>query len=70
MWILPYTVYGHGFHIGQQRITLNISNRAQIKLVKIDLAVFIFFFFNWVLRPFQEYITYIEPIVHQRWAKT
>ena len=27
-------------------------------------------FFIWVLRPFQEYFTYIEPIVHQRWAKT
>ena len=25
-----------------------------------------FFFFTWVLRPFQEYFTYIEPIVHQR----
>ena len=24
----------------------------------------------WVLRPFQEYFTYIEPIVHRRWAKT
>ena len=23
-----------------------------------------------VLLPFQEYFTYIEPIVHQRWAKT
>ena len=22
------------------------------------------------LRPFQEYFTYIEPIVNQRWAKT
>ena len=22
------------------------------------------------LRPFQKYFTYIEPIVHQRWAKT
>ena len=28
------------------------------------------FFFIWVLRPFQEYFTYIEPIVHRRWAKT
>ena len=28
------------------------------------------FFLTWVLRPFQEYFTYIEPIVHQRWAKT
>ena len=24
----------------------------------------------WVLRPFQEYFTYIGPIVNQRWAKT
>ena len=24
----------------------------------------------WVLRPFQEHFTYIEPIVYQRWAKT
>ena len=31
---------------------------------------FLFFIFIWVLRPFQEYFTYIEPIVHQRWAKT
>ena len=29
-----------------------------------------FFVFIWVLQPFQEYLTYIEPIVHQRWAKT
>ena len=24
----------------------------------------------WVLRPFQEYFTYNEPIVNQSWAKT
>ena len=37
----------------------------------------VFFFFWWWgggggggLRPFQEYFTYIKPIVHQRWAKT
>ena len=29
-----------------------------------------FFFFIWVLRPFQEYFTYIQLIIHQRWAKT
>ena len=28
------------------------------------------FFFIWILWPFQEYFTYIEPIIHQRWAKT
>ena len=27
-------------------------------------------FFIWILRYFQEYFTYTEPIVHQRWAKT
>ena len=31
---------------------------------------FFFFFLIWVLRPFQEYFTYIELIVHRRWAKT
>ena len=31
---------------------------------------FFFFFLIWVLRPFQEYFTYIKPIVHRRWAKT
>ena len=25
---------------------------------------------KWVLRPFQEYFTYIEPTVNQRWAKS
>ena len=30
--------------------------------------IFLFFFLFWVLRPFQEYFTYIEPIIHQRWA--
>ena len=31
---------------------------------------FFFFFLIWVLWPFEEYFTYIEPIVHQRWTKT
>ena len=34
------------------------------------LKAFFFFFFIWVLWPFQEYFTYIEPIIHQRWVKT
>ena len=39
--------------------------------ISIYLSIFFFFFFLiWVLRPFQEYFTYIEPIVHRRWAKT
>ena len=35
-----------------------------------DILFIYFFFLIWVLRPFQEYFTYIEPIVHRRWAKT
>ena len=31
---------------------------------------FFFFFLIWVLRPFQEYFTYIEPNVHRSWVKT
>ena len=34
------------------------------------VCMYVCFFLIWVLRPFQEYFTYIEPIVHQRWAKT
>ena len=41
-------------------------------MVVVGLIVeeFFCFFLIWVLRPFQEYFTYIEPIVHRRWAKT
>ena len=31
---------------------------------------FFLFIFIWVLQPFHEFFTYIEPIIHQRWAKT
>ena len=31
---------------------------------------YFFIFFIWVLRPFQEYFTYIKLSVHQRWVKT
>ena len=34
------------------------------------MLCFFFLFFIWVLWPFHEYFTYIESIVHQRWAKT
>ena len=37
---------------------------------KILYFALVIFFLIWVLRPFQEYFTYIEPIVHRRWAKT
>ena len=41
------------------------------RLLKFFFFFFFFFvFFIWVLQPFQEYFTYIEPIVHRRWAKT
>ena len=43
-----------------------------IKAFFIPNRIFLFFFFFliWVLQPFQEYFTYIKPIIHQRWAKT
>ena len=55
------------------------------ELLLLLFFFFFFFFFFWGgggvgeggwgrglgwLRPFQEYFTYIEPIIHQRWAKT
>ena len=36
----------------------------------VSLPNFFFFFFIWVLQSFQEYFTYIKPIVNQRWGKT
>ena len=52
-----------------------ISDAAKAFMIRFEQAhltvrIFIFFFFIWFLRPFQEYFTYIEPIVLQRWAKT
>ena len=41
---------------------------------RVFFFFFFFFFFLVVggggLHPFQEYFTYIEPIVHQRWANS
>ena len=36
------------------------------------LSFFFFFFFFLFLffAPVEDYFTYIEPIIHQRWAKT
>ena len=36
----------------------------------IQVILFFCFFFIWILWPFQEYFSYIEWTVHQRWAKT
>ena len=55
----------HNMPTGPYTKYQNISNH-----ILKDLAYFFFFFLIWVLRPFQEYFTYIEPIVHRRWAKT
>ena len=50
------------------------NERLMKKTIKMLSATvvndFLFFFLIWVLRPFQECFTYIEPIVHRRWAKT
>ena len=49
------------------RLLLNIFNFDFVVYISFAL---IFYFFIWVLGPFQEYFTYIEPIIHQRWPKT
>ena len=50
------------------RFLKNSTVSSQISL--FFFFFFFFFFLIWVLWPFQEYFTYIEPIVHQRWVKT
>ena len=64
-----------GLRDWESRITYshqaNIQRWASCIFLCLPLFFFFFFFFLiWVLRPFQEYFTYIEPIVHRRWAKT
>ena len=48
----------------------NILWNTYIVQNKDFMKAILFFFLIWVLQAFQEYFTYIEPIVHQRWAKT
>ena len=51
--------------------TLKISECNIIPLTTFCGGAFFFLFILiWVLWPFQEYFTYIEPIVNQWWAKT
>ena len=52
-----------------QKLIRSFNYRNQ-SIPQIFFFFFFFFFLIWVLRPFQEYFTYIEPIVHRRWAKT
>ena len=54
----------------QLKDLLNLKQLVRIDSIIIHHGSFFFFFLIWVLRPFQEYFTYIEPIVHRRWAKT
>ena len=44
-----------------------------IKMLSAEIVpnkLSVIFFFYFVFTVFQEYFTYIEPILHQRWAKT
>ena len=64
---------------GYQQMTKVATSRERVKftsskiictfrtcMVRCQLVQFFFFFFLiWVSLPFQEYFTYIEPIVHQ-----
>ena len=55
------------FYMSQE---YSCANLVKIHSFLLFFFFFFFFFLIWVLRPFQEYFTYIEPIVHRRWAKT
>ena len=53
-------------------LVLQILNVTQSETIQCNPNIvdeFQIIFFSWVLRSFQEFITYIEPIVHQRWPK-
>ena len=61
----------HGLIVHQVSTQSNENCRSYLDTrIQSHLFFFFFFFLIWVLRPFQEYFTYIKPIVHQRWAKT
>ena len=50
---------------GKSKKNVNLSSVELVKKV-VRINVFVFFLI-WVLRPFQEYFTYMEQIIHQRW---
>ena len=60
-------------YVHNTSIVTKISNQSVLDLVYKLLLLFIYlfiYFFDLGFTAFQEYVTYIEPIVHQRWAKT
>ena len=76
-----YIFFNPVFQLSTAKNEINLFNNhilfvAPVTFVPVGVmtpsAEFLFFcfFFIWVLCLFQEYFTYIEPIVHQRWAKT
>ena len=75
IFILSYVCY----HVWRtiQPLGRNTANQDFFMLAKsciltvkpINGIFFFFFFLIWVLRPFQKYFTYMELILHQRWAK-
>ena len=63
---MPYSYELNSTSSGIQ--TRNFMIRSQVHLIFIIFFLF-FTFFGGVLPTFQEYFTYMQPIVHQRWAK-
>ena len=74
LWGLGGVGGGRGRHLFQNYcpsiLKMGLLWKERICSPPFFFFFFFFFFLIWVLRPFQEYFTYIEPIVHRRWAKT
>ena len=58
------------YTVSQAYLSMYAKNTALYFQSRILELFYGFFFFYFILWPFQEYFTYIKPIVHQRWAKT
>ena len=63
-------IYGKNSHGNYFKAFRQIGIFIEIMLTFLGNLYQWMIFLIWVLRPFQEYFTYIEPIVHRRWAKT
>ena len=70
-WILVYCIRNTRSTKFVQMMILGWPFNGKVKFVSELLGNIgrILHFFIWVLWPFQEYFTYIEPIIHQRWVK-
>ena len=73
--VVKFSIYLNRRVFVMEATYLMLGDASLLQIFFFMICIFFFFFFFfffwiWVLRPFQEYFTYIEPIVHRKWAKT